>query len=172
MGVLLAEHLLKARCRRYIIFMRDRLVAGDHAMLDGAKATLAAAGVALEAVNLRFLPTDFEAISAAAEVLLEGAPRTGCICRSETLARGVDHAADRLGRPRTKRPVIVVTDAARRLSSDSPYPCIEPTIAAEAWGASLGEMLIATARGERPKPFRLVIPVRLWISPQRKEDAA
>src|SRR5205814_5006947 len=35
-GVLLAEHLLRARCRQFIIFMRDRQAAGDHAMLDGA----------------------------------------------------------------------------------------------------------------------------------------
>ena len=37
-GHLLAEYLLRANCRRVIIFMRDRLTTGDHTMLDSAPA--------------------------------------------------------------------------------------------------------------------------------------
>lgn len=171
-GVLLAEHLLRARCRQFIIFMRDRQVAGDHAMLDGAKATLAAAGVPLSSLSLRFLPSDAEAISAEAQLLLTNTSRVGCICRSEKLALGVDDAADNISLSRRQRPVIVVADTARRLSSDTPYPCIEPTIAAEEWGAALGEMLLTTSHGKRPEPFRQIIPVRLWIPQKRKDHAA
>jgi hypothetical protein len=68
--------------------------------------------------------------------------------------------------------VIVVADTARRLASDTPYPCIEPTIAAEEWGAALGEMLLTMSHGKRPEPFRQIIPVRLWIPQKRKEHAA
>jgi len=173
MGILLAEHLLNAGCQRFMIIMRDRLSAGDHAMLDGAIATLAAGGVSLDAVMLRCLPTDADAVSAELQTLLAADPRrAGCICRSEVLARGVDRAADALRLSRRNRPAIVVADAARRLSSDAPYPCIEPTIAAEEWGASLGRMLAATARGQRPDPFRAVIPVRLWTTPVRRKTLA
>ena len=89
-GVLLAEYLLRARCRNFLILMRERLTAGDHAMLDGALATLAAAGVALDALKLRCLPTDEEAIVAATQDLVAGLRgRVGCLCRSEALAQGV-----------------------------------------------------------------------------------
>jgi hypothetical protein len=56
----------------------------------------------------------------------------------------------------------VVADAARNAASDFPFPSIEPTIGAEAWGALIGQALATTARGERPQPFRQLIPVRLW----------
>jgi len=172
-GVLLAEHLLQARCKQFIIFMRDRQVAGDHAMLDGAMATLARAGISLGSLALRFLPSDSEAIVAEAQQHIAKSMRTGCICRSEKLAIGIDVAAESLNLSRRNRPVIVVADTARRLSSDTPYPCIEPTIAAEEWGASLGHMLIAASQGSKqPDPFRQIIPVRLWIPPKRKEQAA
>lgn len=170
-GVLLAQHLLDAGSERFVIIMRDRLSAGDHATLDGALATLATSGVALDAVTLRCLPTDVDAVSAEVQKLLRGdRRRAGFICRTEVLARGVDRAADTLRLSRRTRPTIVVADAARRLSSDAPYPCIEPTIAAEQWGASLGRMLAKAASGERPNPFRAVIPVRLWTKAGKRQN--
>jgi hypothetical protein len=68
-GVLMAEYLLRSRCKKFLVFMRERLTAGDHAAIDGALATWAAAGVPLDAVQLRCLPSDEEAIAAAAEEL-------------------------------------------------------------------------------------------------------
>lgn len=162
-GVLLAEHLLAARSKRYLIVVRDRLTAGDHVMLDGALATLAAAGVSLDAVTIRCLPTDAEAIAAESRAWLEGSSdRAGCLCRTETLARGVAQAAGALKLAGRSRPMIVVADAARQLASDAPFPSIEPVIAAEEWGARIGRMLAASARGDRPDPYRELIPVRLW----------
>jgi len=161
-GVLLAEYLLKARCRRFLIWMRERLTPGDHATIDGAMATFAAAGTPIDAVTLRCLPSDCEAVAAEAQALLGASRRrVGCLCRSESLARGVEQAIVARQYPAGRRPVIVVADTARRPSSDLPYPCIEPTIGADEWGASLGRMLATAARGERPTPYRLTIPVRL-----------
>jgi DNA-binding LacI/PurR family transcriptional regulator/DNA-binding transcriptional regulator YhcF (GntR family) len=169
-GELLAGHLLRARCRRFLILMRDRLTAGDHATLDGATATLAAAGVPLDAIRLRALPTDAEAITAAVKDAMAGLPgrgRVGCLCRSTPLARGADAATSALGPGAVegRRPEIVVADAARRSADGhSPaYPCIEPIVTPEAWGATLGGMLADAARGIRPEPYRRIIPVRLWI---------
>jgi DNA-binding transcriptional regulator YhcF (GntR family) len=162
-GALLAGYLLRARCRRFLILMRERLTAGDHATLDGASATLAAAGVPLDAVRLRCLPTDEDAIAAEARDTLAGLRgRIGCLCRSLPLARGADAAASSLGLDGRRRPAIVVADAARRQSDGASYPCIEPTVTPEAWGATLGSMLADAARGVRPDPYRLAIPVRLW----------
>ncbi|HEX4131886.1 MAG TPA: GntR family transcriptional regulator [Pirellulales bacterium] len=163
-GVLLAEHLLSARCRRFVIVMRDRLAAGDHDMVDGALATLAEAKVPLGAITLRCLPNDRDAVAAEGRTLLEARrQRIGWLCRSESLAAGIDEAVATVAPSKTRRATIVVADTARDPSSDMPYPCIEPTIGAAQWGASLGHMLAAAARGERLDPTRLIIPVRLRL---------
>ena len=166
-GSLLAAYLLRARCRRFLVLMRERLTGGDHATLDGALETLAAAGVPLEAVRIRGLPTDEDAISAEVRDMLAGQrDRIGCLCRSVPLARGADMAASSLELEGRRRPRIVVADASRRHSVGASYPCIEPTVTPESWGAALGGMLADAARGIRPDPYRLVIPVRLW-TPER-----
>jgi hypothetical protein len=162
-GVLLAEYLLRARCRQFLILMRERLTAGDHAMLDGTQAALSAAGVGLNAVKLRCLPTDHDAIAAAVLELIRGVRgRVGCLCRSEAMAGGVEAAATSLGLVASRRPAVVVADSARASPRGALYPCTEPTISPQEWGAALGRMLAGSARGERPEPYRLVIPVRLW----------
>lgn len=161
-GVLLAEHLLGQGCQRFCILMRDRLTAGDHAMLDGALATLAEAKTPLAAISIRCLPSDEEAVRAEAGELLVGQRgRTGFLCRSAPLARGADAAADGRALTGRRRPAIVVADMAQHVPGDAAYPCIETTIEPAAWGACLGQMLATIARGERPEPYRQIIPVRL-----------
>lgn len=162
-GVLLAEHLLAADCQRFVILLRERMAAGDHAMLDAALSTLAAHGVPLAAITLRCLPTDAAAVAAEVGSLLAARPgRIGFLCRSESLAQGVQAAVQSQRLPQRQRPTIVVADVARGPAREIPFPCIETTIAPEAWGASLGQMLNAAARGQRPEPYRQIIPVRLW----------
>lgn len=163
-GSLLAEYLLRAKCKKFLILMRERPAAGDHLALDGALAAFAAAGVPLGAVQLRFLPSDDAAISAAVgELLGDEMQRLGCLCRSVRLARGVEAAAADLKLPPKRRPVIVAADAAGAPPEEVRYPYVEPTIAAEEWGAMLGRMLAAAARGEKPDPYRVTIPVRLRL---------
>jgi hypothetical protein len=57
--------------------------------------------------------------------------------------------------------VLVVADAAGRTSDEAPYPSVESTITAEEYGAKLGQMLAAVARGERPDPYHVIVPVHL-----------
>lgn len=161
-GVLLAQHLLDSGCRKFVLLMRERIVAGDHLTIDGALATLAAAGVSLGDVRLRCLPSDEAAIIAAAEALFsDERNRVGCLCRSATLARGVATTIERLRFSAKRRPMLVVADAAGRAPDETPYPSIESLIPAEEYGAKLGQMLAAAARGERPDPYHVVVPVRL-----------
>jgi DNA-binding LacI/PurR family transcriptional regulator len=163
-GALLAEYLLKAKCRRLVVFMRDRLTNGDHAMLDRAFATLAAGGLPLKALTMRCLPTDQQAIEAAAQELIIQTPgRVGFLCRSEALARGVDAAVQTLKPTARRAPAVVVADTSRNRASELPFPCIETEIAASQMGAALGRALLTAARGERPDPYRLLIPVCLSI---------
>src|SRR5262245_40169393 len=143
--------------------MRERIAAGDHVMLDGALATLAASGVPLDAVTFRCLPSDAEAIAASlGDLLADQRGGVGCLCRSELLARGAAAAAAALGMTGRRRPAIVVADASHRLTNGASYPCVEPTMPPQEWGAALGRMLQTVALGQCPEPYRLVIPVRLW----------
>lgn len=167
-GALLADYLLRAGCRHFLVLMRERMAAGDHLMLDAALKTLAGAQVPLDRIKLRFLPSDPEAIAAEMRDLLLSSPaRAGCVCRSERLARGVEDAAAGLRLSARDWPQLVVADAARQRYSESRFPCIEPDIAAEEWGARLGRVLLAAARGEHPQPEHQLIPVHLW-EPEKK----
>ena len=161
-GRLMAEHLLERRCDRYLVLMRERLAAGDHAMLDGALAVFAAAGVGLDRTVIRCLPTDDDAIAASVgEQIAATRGRLGCLCRSEPLARGVAAAAEAAGCGPKRRPALIVADAVSAPTEGPHFPCIESTITPQEWGATLGRVLAATADGRKPEPYRLIIPVRV-----------
>ncbi|MBA4020634.1 MAG: hypothetical protein C0483_26035 [Pirellula sp.] len=172
-GTLLAEHLLKQGCRQFLILLRDRITAGDHAMLDGAHAALAAAGIPLADVALRCLPTDEQAIAAeAAAQLAKSTDRLGCLCRSVPLAQGVETATKSLRIPTKRRPVIAVADVAHSADVPSPYACTQTTITPLEYGAELGRVLAAAARGSRPDPDRRIIPVCLRLPTGKRSRSA
>ncbi|SFI68677.1 GntR family transcriptional regulator [Planctomicrobium piriforme] len=164
-GKLLAEHLLKQRCRRFLILMRDRITAGDHLMLDAALQTLAAAGVVLDRVTLRFLPSDTEAIVAEVQKLLpQLGSALGCLCRSERLANGVLTAANATPFKVTRVPKIVVADVAQPDANTNRFPCIESSISPEDWGRRIGRLLLNAARGDVTSYQHEIVPVRIMES--------
>jgi hypothetical protein len=61
-----------------------------------------------------------------------------------------------------RRAEIVVADAARQRTPNLPYPCIEPDLPAEDWGAALGKLLLNAAQGKEPPPPQ-IIPVHLRL---------
>jgi DNA-binding LacI/PurR family transcriptional regulator len=161
-GKLMAEFLFAKRCDRYLVLMRERLAAGDHAMLDGALEALTAEGVGLDRIVVRCLPTDDDAIAASVgEQIAATRGRLGTLCRSEPLARGVLAAAALAGCGPKRRPALIVADAVTASAEGPHFPSIESTITPEEWGATLGRVLAATADGRKPDPYRLIIPVRV-----------
>ena len=164
-GELLAQRLIDAGFRRIHVLMRDRMFRGDHTLLDAVRDTMDRAGLPLNALTLRCLPADREAIGAAVAELLDGAEgRTGFICRSEPLAAGAALAAKER-RLRVGEDIgIVLSDVYRKPSETPPeWPCLEATMSPEQIGQDIGRMLALQAVQEPVEPDHRVIPVRFTV---------
>jgi len=161
-GELLAQHLIDAGCRRIVVLMRDRMFRGDHAMLDAIRDTMARAGLGVDALTLRCLPPDRDAISDAVTELLPGDRcRTGFVCRSEPLALGAAMAARDSGLRPGNDVDIVVSDVYRKPSDPPPkWPYLLATMTPEEIGQEIGKMLAKQAVSQVPDPDHLIIPVR------------
>jgi DNA-binding LacI/PurR family transcriptional regulator/DNA-binding transcriptional regulator YhcF (GntR family) len=163
-GQLLAQRLIDAGFRRIVVLMRDRMFSGDHALLDAVRDTMAQAGLGLDALTVRCLPADRDAIADAVGELLPdtGSARTGFICRSEPLAAGAALAA-RERRLRADADVgIVLSDVYRKPSDPPPeWPYLIATMSPEQIGQQVGTMLAQQAIGKPVEPDHLIIPVRL-----------
>jgi DNA-binding LacI/PurR family transcriptional regulator/DNA-binding transcriptional regulator YhcF (GntR family) len=163
-GTLLAEHLLKAGFRRLVVLMRDRMLRGDHDLLDAVQVAAASAGLGLADVTLRCLPADLPAVEASALDLLgrHAGQRVGFVCRSEPLAQGVEAAVKARGLSVGKEIGITVSDVYRRGSESPPaWPHLRPSLSPEQIGQHVGGMLARQAVGRASGPTHEVIPVHL-----------
>lgn len=174
-GRLIAEHLLRQNITRMLVLMRDRMFQGDHQLLDTLFQTVGAAGLGSQAITLRCLPSDQQAIVAATRDWLDGGSSTelaGIICRSEPLAQGAAAAA--LTPRKRNRARIVLSDYYRRGSEQPPvWPHLKPTLSPEEIGTRIGRMLanqarqLMSAKAARrvlQKPSFEIIPVELEIT--------
>jgi DNA-binding LacI/PurR family transcriptional regulator/DNA-binding transcriptional regulator YhcF (GntR family) len=161
-GTLMAQRLIDRGFKRLVVLMRDRMFRGDHALLDAVRDAMAAARLGLDALSLRCLPPDRDAIAAAvAELLGEERQRTGFICRSEPLAAGAALAA-KAAKLRMGADIGIVLSDVYRKPSDAPpkWPYLEATMSPEQIGAQIGRMLALQAVQKPVDPDHLVIPVR------------
>jgi DNA-binding LacI/PurR family transcriptional regulator/DNA-binding transcriptional regulator YhcF (GntR family) len=160
-GQLLAQRLIDAGFRRIVVLMRDRMFRGDHAMLDAVRDTMARAGLGLDALTVRCLPADRDAISGAVTELLPERPeRAGFVCRSEPLALGAAVAAKERQLRIGADIGIVLSDVYRKPSDAPPaWPYLVAAMTPEQIGQEIGRMLAKQAVSETPDPDRLVIPV-------------
>jgi DNA-binding transcriptional regulator YhcF (GntR family) len=152
-GRLLAEYLVEQGCRRVLLLMRERILPGDHLMMDGARDAVDAAGLRPAALGLRCLPADAADARQAILALLGGSDRpTGVLARSEPLAQAAQEAADGVG-PIAGRPVLItVTDTYGKQG-----------ITPEEIGHRIGHMLARQARGEPLEESHETLPVHLHV---------
>ena len=168
-GRILARHLIDGGFRKIVVLMRDRMFRGDHALLDSVRDTMSAAGLGLDALTVRCIPADRDAIGAAVWELLghigdlSGAGNgVGFVCRSEPLAAGVALAAAE-HKLRVGREVGIVLSDVYRKPSDAPvrWPHLVTTMSPEQIGQQIGRMLARQASDPSAEPEHLVIPVHL-----------
>lgn len=168
----LIEYLLQQGVTRIFVLMRDRLFQGDHQMLDTVLRLVSESNIGPNAVALRCLPSDEDAIVAATQDWLDRVPdeKIGIICRAEPLARGASLAIAPRDRGRIS---IVLSDYYRRGSEQPPaWPHIKSELAPEEIGKHIGRMLVEQVV-ENPfvkgapqaagSPSFEIIPVRLEV---------
>lgn len=160
-GRLLVDHLVEQGAERIALFFRERVTAGEHVLFDAVRDQMIAHGLGLDALELRCLPADEEAVRcAAAELLAKDGGRLGFLCRSEPLAAGVSLAA---GKRRGRKHPIVFCDVYRAENREPAFPHTVSTLSPQETGRAIGRLLVQQARGEMPKPPHTVIPVTLKI---------
>jgi DNA-binding LacI/PurR family transcriptional regulator/DNA-binding transcriptional regulator YhcF (GntR family) len=164
-GRLLVGHLLNNGMRRVLMMTRDRMFQGDHQALDSTRDTMAEAGLPLNALTVRCMPSDHEAIKAAAVEWLAGLKEPGgVVCRSLPLAKGVAAAAESIGRKVGHDVMIVLADLYRKGSEPAPgWPYLKSMLTPEQIGQHIGRMLAQQARGQVADPDHEIIPVRLEV---------
>lgn len=152
-GYLLARHLLDRGRRRLLVVMRDRFLPGDQAFLDGIAQALSDDLLPADALVLRCLPEDRDAVAAMARAELAGdGPLPGIVCRSELLAAGVADALRTLGH-REPADVLGVGDAhpSGRLPAQS-WTCVDSASGPEEHGARLAQLLTDQLGGRKSYP--------------------
>ncbi|MEX2214479.1 MAG: hypothetical protein WD768_10145 [Phycisphaeraceae bacterium] len=164
-GRLAAGHLLSLGFRRLLVLLRERVLPGDHVLLDGIAETMASVGLAADAMVTRCLPPDHEAIAAEVQAVIEASDEPiGIIARSEPLAEGAAQAeALNTGTQRpSPRERILVSDLYRRGSERQPrFAHVASTITPEEIGRHIGRMLANQARQPGRLPETEMIPVEV-----------
>lgn len=160
-GRVLTEHLLASGARWLAVFNRERMLAGDHQTFDAVRDVLAEAGLPGNALTLRCLPYDAEAVATEVRLLMESnRAKGGILCRGTPLADAVTATLAEV-RP-AQRPALAVCDVFAK-SGPSPYVTASPLLGPQEWGARLGRLLARQARGEVLQPHHEIVPVALEL---------
>jgi DNA-binding LacI/PurR family transcriptional regulator len=162
-GRLAAARLIRQGLRRLTIVTRERMLPGDYVMMDGVRDEMIAVGLPLSAILWRPLPPDNEVVRhAVRELLSDGTPGHGFICRSRPPADGVAEAIADLGWRLGQEADVVVLDIYQANPRQPlPYPYLSPVISPEIIGQHIGAMLLRQAEGNKGSGDREIIRVEL-----------
>ncbi len=170
MGKLLADRVLRQH-KRLLVLMREWMLSGDHLFLDGVASSCTQAGLPADALMIRDLPMDAEAIRAEVITQMTGrGPRRGIIARSEHLVHGALLALEQLKLTPGKQVLTVLADDcidSRSFSENMPQlPFIRVKQDAHLQGEMLGRLLREVAENPQGKPQHIRLPVELVEPPK------
>lgn len=149
MGRLLIQELLRQKCARVLVVLRDQVTSGDHTLLDEVQRVMSEQGLGLDCLTVRCLSADDRAIRVSAlDVLKNGTGKLGILCRSEPAARVIAAGVEETTLAKSKRPVIVVADRFARDAAPCPFPHIRAVLSPVEYGQKIGAMLIRQVNGE------------------------
>jgi GntR family transcriptional regulator, arabinose operon transcriptional repressor len=162
-GGLLAQWMLDRGHKRVAYLNRQIVLPGDNITMESIASVLAEAGLGVDALLVRGLPSDVQACIADLVSLLTrpNAP-TAFICRSLRIAENVEAAIERLGADSSKYDIAVCDiysggkDACRFT-----YP--RPIENDEQQGQHLARLLSAQVEGMNSSAQHVVVPVELKL---------
>lgn len=161
-GRILAEYLLELGSRRLVVLMREKMLPGDFPTLDAVQRSLGEAGLPPQALILRTLPPDEEAIAeTVAGILRESDEPTGLICRSVVLARGAEQGLERAAAGTGQVRDLALCDWYARPGEKPRFTYARPALEPHEVGERIGKMLLERARDGGGEAEGVMIPVTL-----------
>ncbi|MBN2294840.1 MAG: substrate-binding domain-containing protein [Pirellulales bacterium] len=161
-GQLLAQYILEQGHRRIAMFMRQRVLRGDHLLMEGAREVAGAAGINADAFTIHCLPRDKEEIKDnACEVLRDRQNPPGFIIRSPTTAEVILQTLRDEGLEPQKEASVVVSDYFG--PADPPYPYIRPQSGTDQQAVRLGRLIWRLAYEKPIDESDKLVPVQLEI---------
>ena len=169
-GRLLAEYLVDRGHRRIALFMRQRVLRGDHLMMDGARAVAGREEIAADRFSIHCMPQDEDEIGyVVRELLLDRDHPPGLIVRSPMMAEVIMETIHAMGWRLHEEVSLVVSDYFG--SAEPPYPYIEPEDGTDRQAVRLGRLIWRLACGKTIEGEEKRVPVQLTIPegiPERK----
>lgn len=164
MGRLMARFVLRRGHRRIVALMRDRLLPGDHELLDGAREIVEGAELPAPGLWVRCLPHDREEVVEEVGQLLDASPELpGIISRPPLMAEAAIEALQARNLIPMHDVAIAVSDYFREPPPGLPFAVIRPALETDQQGARLGRVIAQLARRELPKNEHRLTPVRLEV---------
>ncbi len=161
-GCLTAEYLIGRGHRRIAMFMRQRVLRGDHLMMDGARIVAGRAGLGADRFSIHCLPQDKEEIGyVVGELLADKNDPPGIIVRSPTMAQVVLDRIRSSGRKLHREVSLVVSDYFG--SEAPPYAYIEPEGGTDSQVVRLGRLIWRLACGKTIRVEDQRVPVQLTV---------
>ena len=159
-GRLSAEYLLRRGHRRIAVLMRQRMLPGDHLLIEGAREAAADGGLGAGDFLVYCLSPDDEEVRCAVGSILESqVNQTGFIARSPNMARITWELLERAGVNGSSDASLVVTDYFG--AAPLPYPHIATQDTVDSQGRRLGRLIHNLACGRPFSGEGHLVPVML-----------
>ncbi|MEA1950632.1 MAG: substrate-binding domain-containing protein [Planctomycetota bacterium] len=161
-GRLLAQHVLEQGHRRIAIFMRQRVLRGDHLLMEGAREVAGEAELRADGFSIHCLHQDaVEIKDSVLSVIQDQKNLPGIIVRSPTMAEVILKTIRAAGMKPQKEVSVVVSDYFG--SAQPPFPHICTQNGTDDQATRLGRLIWRVACGKTIDPHGHLVPVRLEI---------
>ncbi len=161
-GRLLAQHVLEQGHREIALFMRQRVLRGDHLLMEGAREVAGGAGIGADGFTVHCLPQDKDEIqSRVCELLAKKDNLPGIIARSPTTADVILKTIRDKGLKPQEEVAVAVSDYFGQ--TDPAYPYIRPQSGTDKQAVRLGRVIWRLACGKSIDTNARLVPVQLEI---------
>lgn len=162
MGNLLGQHVLAQGHRRIALFMRQRVLQGDHLLMNGVREAAGKAGVGVDDFSIHCLAQDEKEIQAnVLDVIHDRENLPGIVVRSPKMADVIIKTIKAQGLKPHKDISIAVSDYFG--TSTPPYPYIRTQSGTESQAARLGRLIWCVTCGKAIASNNQLVPVQLEI---------